>query len=121
MNRMFYFQYELKLEFIPYVEEEVKGFIAHMENKIHALSREETDTLRAVIQKKIKQINAFYRAHYDDYRAHLSLRVRAILEDFWVHHLEYFLPPPPPQPILQTAPEQKAQKKSQVVKTPSNN
>lgn len=37
-HNMFYFKYQLKLELIPYVEEEVLSFISQMERKLPTFS-----------------------------------------------------------------------------------
>lgn len=40
------------------------------------------------------QVDKFYDTHYEDYRAHLALRIKALLNDFWVKHSNRLSKPP---------------------------
>ena len=50
----------------------------------------EAHTICNVINKKKNQINKFYDSNYEDCRAHLVLRIKALLSDFWLKHSEAF-------------------------------
>ena len=86
----FYFKYQMKLEFIPFIEQEIREFLEICSTKVYD-PKHRTSILR-VLQKRIKQIDHFYQRFWNDYRMQQVLTSRKLLIDFVkLHHSLLFI------------------------------
>lgn len=88
---IFYFKYQMKLEFIPYIEKEIKEFVAIVQKKIQ--QPELREQILVVIKKRVKQIDVFFQKNWNDYRVQQILRSRKMLTDLIMKYHELFAIP----------------------------
>jgi hypothetical protein len=62
----FYFKYQMKLEFIPYVEQEIQEFLDLGEAKVQQPARR--PRILVALKRRIQQIDAFFQKYWSDYR-----------------------------------------------------
>jgi hypothetical protein len=77
---LFYFKFEMRLEFIPFIEQEIKEFIVFSESQLNKI--EQIPKILIILNKRIKDIDRFYDENWNDYRTQQILRSRQFLVEF---------------------------------------
>lgn len=79
---MNYFRFQLKLEMIPYFEEEIEQYIGKLTTNLSTMSLQDKETVKKLLIKKVQQIENFYDHNYLDFRAQMVLKSRKLIIDF---------------------------------------